>query len=177
MPINNDINWIMSGLWARIVVNVVTLFLNISGIYVDYSAIANAIKETRRALLWSSAFQKTVQAFFVAWAQAGGSIMKKGLAIIKLLLGINAAGFLWMIIKCLCGSITKWALLKLSAMIAITFGPGGLALAVKIASAVPTATELVTDIAEAITLLQHEHCMNLQILFEKGVEPGKSMKF
>ena len=105
----------------------------------------------------SPAFQKAVQVFLRAWRHAGDSNMKKGQAIYNLIFATNAAGFLWMIITCLCFSMTKWdwckTVARTGAMIFATFGSAGFALAGKIALAVTAAIDLAEDINEAIKLL------------------------
>ncbi|CAH3124228.1 unnamed protein product [Porites lobata] len=146
-------------LCARIVVRAVVLVMNICGIplCLGSSAMADTIAKTEEAMRGSSAFQEAVQVFLGVWRDAGDSNMKKAQAIFNLLWATNAAGFLWMIIKCLCSSMGKWAWMKtaalVSAMIIASFGSGGVALIAKIAVAVTAATELAADINEAIQLL------------------------
>ena len=146
-------------LYARIVVRVVILALKVCGIaiWVDSSTMTDTVTDTNEAIKKSSAFQNALKVFLESWKQSGDSNMQKGQAVFKLLWDINMAGFLWMIISCLCRKMTKWAWVKTSAMVTAlimaSFGTGGLVLIGRIASAVPDAIDLVKDITEALKFL------------------------
>lgn len=80
--------------------------------------------------------------------------MEKAEAIFDLIRATNDAGFLWMIIKCLCSDMARWNWIKtaavVSAMIIAGFASEGVALIAVIAVALAAAIELAEDIKEAL---------------------------
>ena len=156
MP-GNDIGYKIY-LYGKIVVGAVMLVLQAVGIAVsvDKLTMERTVTRTAEAIRRSSAFQKAIREFTNAWKEAGNSKLKKANAIFLLVKDTHAAGFLGIIVKSLCFSMSKWDWVKtsmtVSAMIIATFASEGLALIGKIALLVLGAVDLAEDIEEAIRL-------------------------
>lgn len=138
--------------YARIVVQLVRLVMDVCGIKADFSkTMANTVTKTERAIRMSSAFQKAVREFLNVWGQPEASNMSKGLAILKLLWDMSVEGFLMMIVESLCSTMTKWewakASVTLGAMTVALFGSGGWALAIRIVLAVNSTVQLIDEIS------------------------------
>ena len=129
--------------YARIVVNVVLLVLDVCGITVCVSKRVRerTIRKVAGLIEKSPGIRMVVQKFITALKNAWGlgNAWEMAKAIFQLLSELQAFGILWTIIESLCSDMSMWdwatAALQVSLMIIATLASDGCVLIAKIAGA------------------------------------------
>ncbi|XP_044181365.1 uncharacterized protein LOC122962377 [Acropora millepora] len=118
---------------VSIVVDAVFLVLNAKGIIVSVreGAMTRAtLKDILKAIQNSTPMRRAIQAFFIAWKQAGGCMMRRAYALLRLLWQCSVHGILWAIIKSRYEGMSKTDWCKVSLSLGTLFVAPAIALGV-----------------------------------------------
>lgn len=148
--------------YARIVINVVLLVLDVTGIKISLSSFARsrAIEKVCDFLGMNPEARMAIETFIshfkAAWEKNDPWEMAK--AIVQLIMDLQAFGLLWMIIESMVFKMSKWDRLMTGVGMSLTvtamLTTGGLALVAQIASVVLTAKSLFDLIKGVFKLLK-----------------------